>query len=84
MGCSLEKPSPHQRQSFGLEGIQERVGIVAGSVRFTSAKGKGMKVEVTVPVERVGLETLRPLRPQADSSALSGEAAPDEFTSAMA
>lgn len=38
--------------SLGLVGIQERVGILRGSVKFTSAHGQGTELRVSIPLER--------------------------------
>ncbi len=35
--------------SFGLAGIKERVGMLGGKIRVTSAKGKGTRIDITVP-----------------------------------
>jgi signal transduction histidine kinase len=51
-GVGITKPQGKtERQSFGLAGIKERIGTLGGKVRVTSSKGKGTRVEVTVPVE---------------------------------
>lgn len=65
-----------ERRSFGLAGIKERIGTLGGKVRVTSAKGKGTRVEVTVPVEpqpvaspQSGARGENPAQPQAASRA---------------
>jgi signal transduction histidine kinase len=51
-GVGISKaPGKTDRQSFGLAGIRERIGMLGGKVRVLSVKGKGTRVEVTVPVE---------------------------------
>jgi signal transduction histidine kinase len=50
----------NERPRFGLEGIRERIGMLGGKVRITSAKGKGARLEIRVPAARSGLETLFP------------------------
>lgn len=40
-------------RSFGLVGIRERIGMLGGAVRVSSGKGKGTRLEVTVPAEQV-------------------------------
>ena len=52
IGIVAKPQSKTERQSFGLAGIRERIGMLGGKVRIVSAKGKGMRMEVTVPVER--------------------------------
>ena len=37
-------------RSFGLAGMRERIGMLGGSVRITSGKGRGTRLEVSVPV----------------------------------
>ncbi len=39
--------------SFGLAGIKERVGMLGGTVRITSGKGKGTRIEISVPAREV-------------------------------
>jgi signal transduction histidine kinase len=48
----------HERPRFGLEGMRERVSMLGGKLRITSSKGKGTRLEIRVPAERSGLETL--------------------------
>ncbi len=52
------KPNSRERQTFGLQGIRERIGMLGGTVQITSGKGKGTRLEIRVPAERGGLETL--------------------------
>jgi signal transduction histidine kinase len=61
-GVGFGKPAglKNERPRFGLEGIRERIGMLGGKVRITSAKGKGARLEIRVPAERSGLETLFP------------------------
>jgi signal transduction histidine kinase len=50
-GIGIERKSSNSRgKSFGLAGIKERVGMLGGQVRVQSSKGKGTRIEVTVPV----------------------------------
>ena len=48
VGMSM-KSSNSRGHSFGLAGIKERVKSMNGAVRVQSAKGKGMRLEVSVP-----------------------------------
>lgn len=48
-GVGMERRSSSRGKSFGLAGIKERVGMLGGEVRVTSSKGKGTRIEVTVP-----------------------------------
>jgi signal transduction histidine kinase len=43
------KYSSCRGRSFGLAGIKERVGMLGGRVRINSGRGKGTRIEVTVP-----------------------------------
>lgn len=59
-GVGMSEHGPRDRQTFGLQGITERIGMLGGKVRITSAKGRGTKLEIKVPAARSGLETLFP------------------------
>jgi signal transduction histidine kinase len=49
-GVGLQSKSTNSRgHSFGLAGIKERVAMLGGVSRVTSAKGKGTRIEITVP-----------------------------------
>ena len=41
-------------RSFGLAGIKERIGMLGGQVRISSTRGKGTRIEVTVPAGHAG------------------------------
>jgi signal transduction histidine kinase len=41
-----------ERQTFGLAGIRERIGVLGGTVKITSVKGSGTKLDISVPVQR--------------------------------
>lgn len=43
------RSSNSRGHSFGLAGIKERIGSLGGTVRVQSGKGKGTRLEVTVP-----------------------------------
>jgi len=49
-----QKNSSSRGHSFGLAGIKERVGMLGGSVRVISARGKGTRIEVSVPAANAG------------------------------
>jgi signal transduction histidine kinase len=40
------------RRSFGLAGMRERISMLGGSVKVTSIKGSGTRIEVTVPIQQ--------------------------------
>ncbi len=48
-GVGMERRSSSRGKSFGLAGIKERVGMLGGELRVHSSKGKGTRIEVTVP-----------------------------------
>jgi signal transduction histidine kinase len=43
------KASSARGRSFGLAGIKERIGMLGGEVHISSTRGKGTRIEVTVP-----------------------------------
>jgi signal transduction histidine kinase len=48
-GVGIFPKSNFRGNSFGLAGIKERVGMLGGEVRVISFKGKGTRIELTVP-----------------------------------
>jgi signal transduction histidine kinase len=46
------------RPTFGLAGMRERIAMLGGVVKIVSSKGNGTRLEIRVPAERSGLETL--------------------------
>jgi signal transduction histidine kinase len=38
--------------AFGLAGIKERIGMLGGHVHVSSSRGKGTRIEVTIPAEQ--------------------------------
>jgi len=50
VGAPLSKPKPNERQTFGLAGIRERISMLHGTVKITSSKGRGTKLDITVPL----------------------------------
>jgi signal transduction histidine kinase len=61
------KGSYSRGHSFGLAGIKERVKSMGGAVRLQSVKGKGTRLEVTVPVS----ESALPVAAQASAASAS-------------
>jgi signal transduction histidine kinase len=49
-GVGLSREARRQRQSFGLQGIEERVRVLGGTVKLESKPGKGLTLKVCVPV----------------------------------
>jgi signal transduction histidine kinase len=59
-GIGIQGRSNSRAQSFGLAGIKERVAMLGGASRVVSAKGKGTRVEISVPAGEPGLPVARP------------------------
>jgi len=58
-GVGISRPAgPRERQTFGLQGMKERIAMLGGTVRIRSAKNKGTRLEIKVPAARGPLETL--------------------------
>lgn len=55
-GCGFDVDAVRQgkRESFGLLGMQERVGLFGGSFKVKSAPGQGTQVMIEVPLEKEG------------------------------
>jgi signal transduction histidine kinase len=67
-GVGIFPKGNYRGNSFGLAGIKERVGMLGGDVRVISMKGKGTRIEVSVPATEPTtphplLEELRNLHP---------------------
>jgi signal transduction histidine kinase len=58
VGATLGKPKPNERQTFGLAGIRERISMLHGTVKITSSKGRGTKLDISVPVGDESTATL--------------------------
>ena len=57
VGIQQQARGEGREQSFGLAGIRERIAMLGGISRVISAKGKGTRIEITVPAgEAVGVE----------------------------
>ncbi len=50
-GCGFDDSARNKPRSFGLRGIQERIGQLGGKVTITSKPGKGTKIAVCLPVK---------------------------------
>jgi two-component system sensor histidine kinase DegS len=48
-GVGIQTRNNSHNRSFGLAGIKERIAVLGGVARVTSAKGKGTRIEITVP-----------------------------------
>ncbi|HEY6248900.1 MAG TPA: GAF domain-containing sensor histidine kinase [Candidatus Angelobacter sp.] len=48
-GVGIPARSNSRGHSFGLAGIKERIGTMGGITRVVSAKGKGTRIEISVP-----------------------------------
>lgn len=73
VGMNTSRSGARAGQTFGLAGMRERLAILGGTMRVTSAKGRGTKLEITVPAEAAGLETIRlPIQTEAAVSGSTG------------
>jgi signal transduction histidine kinase len=48
-GIGIHGRTNSRSQSFGLAGMKERIAVLGGVSRVISAKGKGTRIEITVP-----------------------------------
>jgi len=48
-GIGIQTLGGSQSRSFGLAGIKERIAVLGGMSRVISSKGKGTRIEITVP-----------------------------------
>jgi glucose-6-phosphate-specific signal transduction histidine kinase len=48
-GIGFVQKGVSRGRSFGLAGMKERIAALGGSVRVRSGKGRGTRIEVTVP-----------------------------------
>ena len=48
-GIGIQTRTGAREQSFGLAGIKERIAMLGGISRVTSAEGKGTRIEINVP-----------------------------------
>ena len=61
-GIGIQAKGNSRGHSFGLAGIKERIAMLGGVSRVISAKGKGTRLEITVPVGEAIAEEPAPLR----------------------
>lgn len=47
IGCEMDES---KQTSYGLSNMQERITEIGGSIQFITAPGKGMRIEITVPL----------------------------------
>lgn len=52
-GCGFDDVARNKPRSFGLRGIQERIGQLGGKVKISSKPGKGTKIAVCMPTEHI-------------------------------
>jgi signal transduction histidine kinase len=60
-GVGIQAHSGSRDQSFGLTGIKERIAMLGGISRVISAKGKGTRIEISVPAGEETQVVERPL-----------------------
>lgn len=54
-GCGFFANGPRKPQSLGLMGLRERAQLLGGCVDIFSAQGKGTTVEVSIPMDHMGV-----------------------------
>jgi len=54
-GCGFFSDGTRKPQSLGLLGLRERAQLLGGSVAIRSARGQGTTVEVSIPVDPMGV-----------------------------
>ena len=60
-GVGIHTRGGSRDQSFGLAGIKERIAMLGGISRVISAKGKGTRIEISVPAGEAAQVVERPL-----------------------
>lgn len=55
-GVGIQTRSNSRGHSFGLAGIKERIATMGGVSRVVSAKGKGTRIEISVPAGEPGAD----------------------------
>jgi signal transduction histidine kinase len=58
-GIGIQARSSSRGHSFGLAGIKERIATMGGVSRVISAKGKGTRIEISVPAAEPAADTVR-------------------------
>lgn len=59
-GTGIQTRSNSRGHSFGLAGIKERIATMGGTSRVVSAKGKGTRIEISVPADETAVDAARP------------------------
>lgn len=54
-GCGFFSDGARKPQSLGLLGLRERAQLLGGSVVIRSGRGKGTTVEVSIPLDQIGV-----------------------------
>lgn len=54
-GCGFFSDGARKPQSLGLMGLRERAQLLGGSVVISSARGQGTRVEVSIPMDKIGV-----------------------------
>jgi signal transduction histidine kinase len=68
-GVGIQAKSNSRGHSFGLSGIKERIAMLGGVSRVVSAKGKGTRLEITVPAGETASAEGAPVRAAAQAAA---------------
>ncbi len=74
-GQGMAKTAGFSGRRFGLAGMRERISMLGGTLKVSSARGKGTRIEVVVPVAQCAPEDSRAVqvRTSAAMSAAAGE-----------
>ena len=68
-GIGIQGRNNSRGHSFGLSGIKERIAMLGGFSRVVSAKGKGTRLEITVPAGEAAPAEGAPVRVAAHAAA---------------
>ncbi len=68
--AAASQKSSSRGHSFGVAGIKERVNLMGGALRITSGKGKGTRIEITLPTAQP-LRALKAASPAVAAAALA-------------
>jgi signal transduction histidine kinase len=67
-GIGIQPRSGSKEQSFGLAGIKERIAMLGGVSRVISTKGKGTRIEISVPADEHSQLVEHPLAQAANAA----------------
>ncbi len=67
-GIGIQARTSSRHQTFGLAGIKERIAMLGGVSRVISTKGKGTRIEISVPAGEPAQVVERPLAQAANAA----------------